>query len=78
MASSSNHLRGIERTGEETGEDGRGREEGNVKEIEVERRGRGEEGGGGQERNGGIEREVWKRKGKRVGEERDISRRGGK
>ena len=24
------------------------------------------------------EREVWKRKGKRVGEERDISRRGGK
>ena len=33
---------------------------------------------GGQERNGGIEREgeVWKRKGKRVGEEKDKSRRG--
>ena len=47
MASSSNHLRGIERTGEETGEDGRRREEGNVKEIEIKRRGRGEEGGEG-------------------------------
>ena len=60
--------------------DGRRWEKGNVKEIEIERHGRGEEGGGGQERNGGIEREreVWKRKGKRVGEERDISRRGGK
>ena len=51
-----------------------------VKEIEIERRDRGKEGGGGQERNGGIEREreVWKRKGKRVGEERDKRRRGGK
>ena len=28
-----------------------------MKEIEIERCGRGEEGGGGQERNGGIERE---------------------
>ena len=72
MASSSNHLRGIKRTGEETGEDGRGREKGNVKEIEIERRGRGDEGGGGQERSGGIERERgveeegkegWRRKG---------------
>ena len=39
-------------------------------EIEIERRGRGEEGEGGQERNGGIERGVeeegkegWRRKG---------------
>ena len=44
--------------------------------MEIERYGRGEEGEGGQERNGGIEREVWKRNGKRVGEERDKSRRG--
>ena len=71
MASSSNHLRGIERTGEETGEDGRGREEGNVKEIEIERHGRGEEVEGGQERNGGIERERCGR-----GRERGLAKKG--
>ena len=43
--------------GEDRRRDGRRWEEGNVKGIEIERRGRGEEGEGGQERNGGIERE---------------------